>query len=71
MIELEIRGEKQSQVYKVILCTSMCGIDAIIIYDKQMLTQIYEYIHLDDLIYGHPIWNMICVYTMPEKSVKY
>lgn len=49
----------------------MCGIDAIIIYDKQMLTKIYEYIHLDDLIYGHPIWNMICVYTMPEKSVKY
>lgn len=49
----------------------MCGIDAIVIYDKQRLTKIYEHLHLEGLTYGHPIWKTICVYTMPEKSVKY
>lgn len=53
MVEREIRREKQSQVYKVILCISMCGIDAIIIYDEQRLTKIYKYLHLNGLIFGH------------------
>lgn len=61
----------ESQVYKVLLCISMCGIDAIIIYNKERLTKIHKYFHLEGLPYGQPIWNMICVYTMPEKSAKY
>lgn len=48
----------------------MAGINAIIVYDKQRLTKIYEYLHLNGLIYGHPTWNMICVYTMAEKSAE-
>ena len=43
MIELELEREKmESQMYKVILCISMCGVDAIIIYDKPRDTKMYE-----------------------------
>lgn len=43
MIELELEREKvKSQMYKVILCISMCGVDAIIIYDKLRNRKMYE-----------------------------
>lgn len=71
MIELELERKKmKSQVHKVILFISMCGIVTIIIYDKQMLIKIFKYPYLGGLTYGHPIWNIIGVYTMPGKLVK-
>lgn len=49
----------------------MCGVEVVITYDKPKITKICEYPHLEGLTYGYTIWNMICVYIMPEKTVKY